>query len=86
MCESSPIELHVGAYGQWSLSPPRDLAALQPPLPIDNPLMLSVLSADSKRSMIYGAKAGAALEVGADDGEEDKWLSQVKLTQALNNS
>jgi hypothetical protein len=39
ICESSPIELQVTAYGQWTLTTPRERAELQPPLSLDNPLM-----------------------------------------------
>ena len=40
ICESSPIELQISPYGQWTMTPPRDRAELQPPLFADNPLML----------------------------------------------
>eukprot|EP00094_Tigriopus_californicus_P011925 TCALIF_11520-PA protein Name:"Similar to rudhira Breast carcinoma-amplified sequence 3 homolog (Drosophila melanogaster)" AED:0.12 eAED:0.12 QI:210/0.88/0.7/1/0.77/0.6/10/0/1394 len=67
ICESSPIELVVTPYGQWSLSQPRDKADLQPPLPIDNPLMLPVPT----------HSFGKALS--QEDDNEDKWLSQVEI-------
>ena len=42
ICESSPIELQISPYGQWTMTPPRDRTELQPPLFSDNPLMISI--------------------------------------------
>ena len=42
ICESSPIELVVSPYGQWTLTPPRDVVDLHPPLLAENPLMMSL--------------------------------------------
>ena len=72
ICESSPIELIVSAFGQWSLIQPRDRAELQPPLPIDNPLMIPALAASTPPlSALHSAHSGGG------GGDEDKWLSQV---------
>eukprot|EP00095_Tigriopus_kingsejongensis_P005566 maker-scaffold12_size759060-snap-gene-2.15 protein:Tk05566 transcript:maker-scaffold12_size759060-snap-gene-2.15-mRNA-1 annotation:"breast carcinoma-amplified sequence 3-like protein" len=68
ICESSPIELVVTPYGQWSLTQPRDKADLQPPLPIDNPLMLPTANHYS-----FGKS------IANEDENEDKWLSQVEI-------
>ncbi|XP_071744399.1 LOW QUALITY PROTEIN: BCAS3 microtubule associated cell migration factor [Lepeophtheirus salmonis] len=64
ICESSPIELHIVPYGQWTLNKPRDRAELQPPLSIDNPLMLQVEPniPHKERSV-----------------EDNQWLSQVEI-------
>ena len=78
ICESSPIELVVNAYGQWTLTQPRDRAELQPPLPIDSPLMLA------STMMSGGGTSGLKSEPKVDpfanqDDDEDKWLSQVEI-------
>ncbi len=74
ICESSPIELHVTAHGQWALTQPRDLAQLQPPLPIDNPVMLPIKA-------MHGYPYGGARDAAVDDSDdEDRWLSQVEIT------
>ena len=69
ICESSPIDLSVAAFGQWNLSTPRDKAELQPPLPIDSALMLAT---PSHRSDHYGKRI-------VEDYDAEKWLSQVCL-------
>ena len=66
----------MNPYGQWSLTQPRDKAELQPPLPIDNPLMLSALNNGS------GPKVNAGFDkVGLEEEHEtgEKWLSQVEI-------
>ena len=78
ICESSPIELVVSAFRQWSLIQPRDRADLQPPLPIDNPLMIPALAAAAPplhHAALHAAHSGGG--GGHDSGDEDKWLSQV---------
>ena len=42
ICESSPIELQISPYGQWTMTHPRDRNELQPPLYADNPLMIPI--------------------------------------------
>merc|ERR550519_2719533 len=43
VCESSPIELNVVAYGQWNLGKPtgKDRSEIAPPLDGSNPLLIS---------------------------------------------
>ena len=43
VCESSPIELNIVAYGQWNLGKPagRDRLEVSPPLDRSNPLLIS---------------------------------------------
>lgn len=76
MCESSPIELHVTAYGQWTLTPPRDRSELQPPLPIDSPLMLPSPAVFDK---YFGLPNSAKAKPQVEDSDEEKWLSQVEI-------
>ena len=66
----------MSAFGQWSLIQPRDRADLQPPLPIDNPLMIPALAAATPPPLHHAA-LHAAHSGGHDCGDEDKWLSQV---------
>lgn len=71
----------VSAFGQWSLIQPRDRAELQPPLPIDSPLMIPALAASTPPlSSLHSAHSG-----GHDGGDEDKWLSQVRVTELINH-
>jgi hypothetical protein len=75
ICESSPIELQVTAYGQWTMTAPRDKCELQPPVSIDNPLM-NPLDHLSRAALILAKKdLGSSHEVGS----EDQWLSQVEI-------
>ena len=43
ICESSPIELNIVAFGQWNLGKPsgKDRTELAPPLPLTNPLLVA---------------------------------------------
>ncbi len=77
ICESSPIELIVSPFGQWSLTQPRDRADLQPPLPIDNPIMIPALAAATPPTAHAHHFGASASDAGA--GDEDKWLSQVEI-------
>ncbi len=95
ICESSPVELHVSAHGQWALTQPRDLAQLQPPLPIDSPLMLAEAAAANRLDNRRGGMllhrhtpsyldeddvGGAGVGGGSGGGDEDRWLSQVEIS------
>lgn len=69
VCESSPIELNIVAYGQWNLGKPagRDRVELVPPLESTNPLLIS-------KEML-----GSQENCWNDDENEDRWLSQVEI-------
>jgi len=70
VCESSPIELHVTAFGQWNLFKPvgKDRNEVIPPLSSTNPLLLS-------KTM------GSEDECWNEDveDEDERWLSQVEI-------
>lgn len=66
----------MSAFGQWTLTQPRDRAEMQPPLPIDNPLMIPALAASTPP---VSACASAAVGGHFDQGDDDKWLSQVEI-------
>ena len=51
ICESSPIELQISPYGQWTMTPPRDRTELQPPLFSDNPLMIPIEQLTARGSL-----------------------------------
>ena len=57
-----------------SLIQPRDRAELQPPLAIDNPLMIPALAASTPH---HASSHHHSAHSGHDGGDEDKWLSQV---------
>lgn len=69
----------VNAYGQWTLSQPRDRAELQPPLPIDSPLMLASSALAGGSSAGHKSAADSNLFSNEDEEEASKWLSQVEM-------
>merc|ERR1719232_2157633 len=72
VCESSPIELNVVAYGQWNLGKiaavGRDRLEVSPPLDPGNPLLISKEMLGSQESCW-----------GSEEESEDRWLSQVEI-------
>jgi len=76
ICESSPIELQVTAYGQWTMTPPRDKSELQPPIPLENPLMSPLEHLNRATSnVVKSVSSSSSHEVAS----EDQWLSQVEI-------
>jgi len=69
VCESSPIELNIVAYGQWNLGKPdgKDRSEVAPPLDGSNPLLIS--------KELLGSQEGPWPE----EDNEDRWLSQVEI-------
>jgi len=69
VCESSPIELNILAFGQWNLGKPtgKDRSELSPPLPATNPLLIS--------KDLFGSQESP----WAEEETEDRWLSQVEI-------
>jgi len=69
VCESSPIELNIVAYGQWNLGKPtgKDRSEVSPPLDGSNPLLIS--------KELLGSQEGPWPE----EDNEDRWLSQVEI-------
>ena len=67
VCESSPIELNVTAFGQWSLGKPagRDRTEVLPPLDRSNPLL------------IPPSLLGSGEAAWPDEEQADRWLCQV---------
>ena len=72
ICESSPIELVVSPYGQWNLTPPKDVVDLHPPLLAENPLMMSL-------DQLLGRGHRLGRDCPPSPSFEDKWLSQVEI-------
>lgn len=69
VCESSPIDLNIVAYGQWNLSKAggRERNEVSPPLEATNPLLISK------------EQLGSQEEPWPEDDTEDRWLSQVEI-------
>jgi hypothetical protein len=69
ICESSPIELNIVAFGQWNLGKPsgKDRNELSPPLPSTNPLLVT-------RDLMLPVE-NPYIETENEDG----WLSQVEI-------
>merc|ERR1719323_1126074 len=69
VCESSPIELNIVAYGQWNLGrlSGRDRPEVSPPMDVNNPLLIS-------KEML-----GSQESCWGEDDSEDGWLSQVEI-------
>jgi len=69
VCESSPIELNIVAYGQWNLGKPtgKDRSEVTPPLDGSNPLLIS--------KELLSSQEGPWPE----EDNEDRWLSQVEI-------
>jgi len=69
VCESSPIELNIVAYGQWNLAKTgvRDRHEIAPPLEASNPLLIS-------KELL-----GSQEEPWPEEDSEDRWLSQVEI-------
>merc|ERR1719422_2624953 len=69
VCESSPIELNIVAYGQWNLGKPtgKDRSEVTPPLDGSNPLLISKELLGSQESP------------WPEEDSEDRWLSQVEI-------
>ena len=64
------------AYGQWTLTAPKDRSELQPPLSIESPLMnpldhISRLASAASLRKDHGASQ--------DSTNEEQWLSQVEI-------
>lgn len=78
MCDDTPIELFVEAKAQWNLL--RNEARfneIQPPLPMDNLLLLDRLRTSK---LMYGPGNGDEKESNAAAlGDEDRWLSRVEI-------
>jgi hypothetical protein len=66
----------VTAYGQWTLTPPKERAELQPPLTVESPLMNPL---DHCSRLALGT--GLRKDPGAthDSSNEEQWLSQVEI-------
>jgi len=71
VCESSPIELNVTAFGQWNLFKPvgKERCEVAAPLSSNNPLLLA--------RTVLNSKEDEWLEEGED--EDERWLSQVEI-------
>lgn len=68
ICESSPIELNIVAYGQWNLGKlEKDRTEISPPLALTNPLIIT------KESLVPSEGPYP------DDINEDGWLSKVEI-------
>jgi len=69
ICESSPIELNIVAFGQWNLGKPsgKDRTELAPPLPLTNPLLVA-------RDLLVPSDPPYL-----EPENEDAWLSQVEI-------
>merc|ERR1712032_324384 len=69
VCESSPIDLNIVAFGQWNLakSGGKERTEVSPPLEAANPLLIS-------KDLL-----GSQEEPWPEDDSEDRWLSQVEI-------
>merc|ERR1719222_738385 len=69
VCESSPIDLNIVAFGQWNLakSGGKERTEVSPPLEPSNPLLIS-------KELL-----GSQEEPWPEDDSEDRWLSQVEI-------
>jgi len=69
VCESSPIDLNIVAFGQWNLakSGGKERTEVSPPLDPANPLLIS-------KELL-----GSQEEPWPEDDSEDRWLSQVEI-------
>ena len=77
ICESSPIELQVTAFGQWTMTPPKDKSELQPPLAIENPLMNPLEHISRPVPGFINRKDSSSAH--HDTTSEEQWLSQVEI-------
>jgi hypothetical protein len=69
VCESSPIDMNIVAFGQWNLakSGGKERTEVSPPLEPANPLLIS-------KELL-----GSQEEPWPEDDSEDRWLSQVEI-------
>lgn len=82
VCDDTPIELFVEAKAQWNLL--RNEARfneIQPPLPLDNLLLLDRLRTSK---LMYGEERDQGIGGGGGSGigsagDDDRWLSRVEI-------
>ncbi|QQP32293.1 Putative LOC100877372, partial [Caligus rogercresseyi] len=88
ICESSPIELQIVPYGQWTLSKPKERAELQPPLSPENPLMIFPPNNNERQHRRGGGSGSWSRQQQqqpkdttdqAEEEDNDQWLSQVEI-------
>ena len=80
ICESSPIELQISPYGQWTMTPPRDRNELQPPLFADNPLMIPIEQLLARGSIITASPSNRP-----NRSEQARSQPAIEAGEAWNN-
>ena len=72
------------AYGQWTMTPPKDKSELQPPLAIENPLMNPLEHISRPVPGFINRKDSSSAH--HDTTSEEQWLSQCHATSSSSSS